>query len=1349
MADVLDFEVRMKLAEADIQRMNTQLRSMANNAQNTGDQMDSTFAKVGKTIGAVFATQQLVNFAKEVVNVRKEIESYEISFRTLLASQDKADALFGSLREFAAKTPMQLGDLAKGAQTLLGFGIEAEKIMPTLKQIGDISMGNADKFGSLTLAFAQMSSTGKLMGQDLLQMINAGFNPLAIIAEQTGKSIGDLKKDMEQGAVSAEMVAEAFKLATSEGGMFYGMLEQQGQGLAGAIAQLQGAWQEALNNIGTRSQEMVVTGIKGATTLVENYDKLISVILGLVGAYGAYKAALMATVAIDQAKMFADNIRLIAMFRKELGLLKAAQQAFNLTAMKNPYILLASAIVGVGVALYSYFNNANKAERATAQLNEKLAEQKKLVEDNRSAAKSAMDVLRDETATNKQKHDAYLELQKLIPQVTEKYSQEALAIMDVVTATNLLNKAVEQQGVMSLKQKRDALVSEQSAAKNESRKIRKSNLPEEYQDYFGTFQNKVEQQDIIKGLIADLDERIREEERASMSLDEKLASSKVDLDKTTQDIISAKKRLDRANAMAITGQTSSQQEAKIRGERKLAKERYDWLLKQQKKYQKEVQDLTAEKASVVPVLPQNINEEIVNYTKLIKEAKKQLADLRSGKTSSTNLLGDIEAVEKKIKEYEEALEKLRGNQEQGERTTYAVDANEEARRMEDENFQNRLRHEAEFARVRGENLEEYYNKEQKAIDNEYQTKVRNIEKEREEALKSAKQEDKAEINTAFNRRISAEENAWVLQTEQNTQAREAALYKERLDKYQQFVEEYVRIERDRQSRIDELRKQAQDGNLTADEYASRVVQSDNIALAEKTTLQAELGLTAEEVTSLISGVVTETVGLSLDVIRNQLPALKAELNDLRASGADPAEIAKLTGKIQVMEGALNDAKKTTTQISDTSKKTAEESKGDWQIVAQSLSVVNGALDEVMNTFGDMMSESGKTAISVMQTTLSATTGVIQAITMTSQTATGAIKAAETASVVLAIISAAVQVIMAITKAIMQNFSAQAKYEKAMEEHQNRLEELQKEHEKLKRSFKDETGVNYWQELSKSVEEYTRQVDEARKAEATARRERDRLRDKYGEDSKKAQEAEEEYSQAQETTQSIIDEGKEELKDIFEKMATTDVTSFGEEMAEALVDSFTKGLNGMQGAWDDTINNMIKSMLTQRLALQLTDQFEDAFKYLERATSTENGRDVTISDYEMSQFLEKMGTAKAGAMAIGEEYQKLFAELGLLDDTIDAESKGFQSMSQDTADELNGRFTALQISGANIDATLREQLQANKAGLALVNTIQENVELISQIASSQLQELKNIAMNTALLSDTNNMLKSIKEHTARL
>jgi len=162
-----------------------------------------------------------------------EMEQYQAGFETLLGSADKADKMLGNLKNFAAKTPFELSDLAKGSQTLLAFGMDADSIMPTLKMLGDVSLGNKDKFNSLTLSFAQVQSTGRLMGQDLLQMVGQGFNPLQIMSEKTGKSMRELKEDMEKGAISSDMVTEAFKSATSEGGRFYNSMEKQSKTMEG------------------------------------------------------------------------------------------------------------------------------------------------------------------------------------------------------------------------------------------------------------------------------------------------------------------------------------------------------------------------------------------------------------------------------------------------------------------------------------------------------------------------------------------------------------------------------------------------------------------------------------------------------------------------------------------------------------------------------------------------------------------------------------------------------------------------------------------------------------------------------------------------------------------------------------------------------------------------------------------------------------------------------------------------------------------------------------------------------------------------------------------------------------
>lgn len=262
-------------------------------AQGAASGLDGTLKGLQNTVVGLFAVDKASEFIRKIMDVRGEVESLQISFETL-AGVTKGRELFGDIRSFAVHTPMMVKDLAQGAQTLLGFNIEAERVMPILRQIGDISMGDAQKFNSLTLAFAQMSSTGKLMGQDLLQMINAGFNPLMVISEKTGKSIGQLKEEMSAGKITVDMVAEAFEAATAEGGKFHGMLEKQSKGMKGAMSNLEGAWEDALNEMGEKGEGVMVDVIDLTTDAIKNFDKLGTAILTVVAAYGEYKGSLMA-----------------------------------------------------------------------------------------------------------------------------------------------------------------------------------------------------------------------------------------------------------------------------------------------------------------------------------------------------------------------------------------------------------------------------------------------------------------------------------------------------------------------------------------------------------------------------------------------------------------------------------------------------------------------------------------------------------------------------------------------------------------------------------------------------------------------------------------------------------------------------------------------------------------------------------------------------------------------------------------------------------------------------------------------------------------------------------------------
>jgi tape measure domain-containing protein len=177
-------------------------------------------------------------FIKDASGKAAGMESLLVQFEVLTKSADKAKDMIQSFRDEAIKSPLSVQDYAQAGKTLMAFGMAADKTLPILKTLGDVSMGNAERFGSLALAFAQTQAAGRLMGQEVLQFINAGFNPLQEISRRTGRSMVELKKAMEDGAISADMVTDAFRSATAQGGLFYGALDKGAATTEGKIAKL-------------------------------------------------------------------------------------------------------------------------------------------------------------------------------------------------------------------------------------------------------------------------------------------------------------------------------------------------------------------------------------------------------------------------------------------------------------------------------------------------------------------------------------------------------------------------------------------------------------------------------------------------------------------------------------------------------------------------------------------------------------------------------------------------------------------------------------------------------------------------------------------------------------------------------------------------------------------------------------------------------------------------------------------------------------------------------------------------------------------------------------------------------
>ena len=380
-----------------------------------------------KALAVIGGAGVLKALGSEMIRVRGEFQAADTAIETLLGNKEKANALMSQVREFAKISPLEFSDVTAATQMMLGFNIEAEKVPRYLQAIGDVSMGNTQKFNSMTLAFSQMSAAGKLMGQDLNQMINAGFNPLQIMSEKTGKSIATLKDEMSKGAISAEMVQQAFIDATSAGGRFYQMSENASKEINGQLSMMQDALDSVFNELGTKSESVIMDGIQMTTSLIQNYETVGKILAGLVVTYGTYRTAVMLVTAAESKHTLVEigltNARLLA---------RKAQLALNAAMLTNPYVLLATAVVGLGVAMLAFRDSATEAEKAQRRFNEQQEEAKKQEEEHKQKIDSLVQSSRDIALSDLQRGRSLAELRKEYPKIFAQYDIETIKLADIL-----------------------------------------------------------------------------------------------------------------------------------------------------------------------------------------------------------------------------------------------------------------------------------------------------------------------------------------------------------------------------------------------------------------------------------------------------------------------------------------------------------------------------------------------------------------------------------------------------------------------------------------------------------------------------------------------------------------------------------------------------------------------------------------------------------------------------------------------------------------------------------------------------------------------------------------------------
>ncbi len=215
-----------------------------------------------------------------------DMEQTQTSFEVFLGSAERAKALIGDVEEMAAKTPFQFDELKDSAQLLMGFGATGEQVLPMMRMLGDVSGGNSERFQRLSLAFGQVMAKGRLMGQEVMQMTEQGFNPLQELSKLTGKSMKTLMDEMEKGNISFPMLVSAFQSATGPGGRFNGMMEKQSQTLNGLLSAFFDYSKMAARALGDSLLPVVKSLLTPAIALAKGFATIAKANAGLIGGIG-------------------------------------------------------------------------------------------------------------------------------------------------------------------------------------------------------------------------------------------------------------------------------------------------------------------------------------------------------------------------------------------------------------------------------------------------------------------------------------------------------------------------------------------------------------------------------------------------------------------------------------------------------------------------------------------------------------------------------------------------------------------------------------------------------------------------------------------------------------------------------------------------------------------------------------------------------------------------------------------------------------------------------------------------------------------------------------------------------
>lgn len=1307
LGELQDQQARNRLEVRKLTREYKDFSSGTNNADEIVKSLTDSLKRTAAEIGGLMAIKK---FGSDVIEATGKMQQLQVALSTILQDKSKADALLAEITGFAKKTPFNLDDVATGAKQLLAYGSSANTVVDELSMLGDVASGLQIPLGSLIYLYGTLRVQGRAYWRDIQQFQGRGVNIVEEMAKNLGVTQDQIKSLVEEGKIGFKDVEKAFQSMTSEGGKFNNMLENSSGTWPQRIANIEDTLFTKLVEFGNKYKEVFEFGIGTAEDLVESLDDVLSVMGGLIAAYGTYKAALIAAAIAQKAVGFVESIRLIAMYRKEMGLATAAQQAFNVASKSNVYVALLAALVGIGTAVYMFTKRTNEATAAQETLNSVNKKADEEFSKQAATVDRLSGVLKSETSSLDQKKKALSDLQAIIPSYNASLNEEGKLINNNTEAIKSYLTQLEKQIRMKAAEKELTELYEKKRTQEKRQKEAIANYNETktlYNSSVTMTGSALRNRGINTGIAV-----FSQNSAVNNQLKDSANKAKKELDSVNKEL--------GETVSAIT------------------------------ELEKEIEQSSLSDKKETP--QSSISKEVENTTKRIKTLKQEIADLRSGKLQAEagkTVESAIKAKEKELQSAEKTLETLTGVRNKDvsrENATtsaggklsdlerkQALERAKEAVDLENQIEQARIDAMADGGDKILAQRELNNKKEMQAID---RAKEEYIQKEiqRQKEIFDATEELKAKKNPKYKKRGFDSSTVTV-------DSSSFDILKENTDKRQ--VQEDLNAQREAMNAY-----LAEYGTYMKKRQAIIEQYQDKINKATTEGEKLTLGKQRDRILSGIDEQANKTTSAVSQLFGDMKDKTLKDLEDINVAGQKALEFLKSgqwneqkgkelgitkenfetwsndPEKIKAISDALVNNRKAADDLQPAYKKIADGIKdafnagNDSKKLEEALARIKNGLNDIMqvgsflsDTFSSLGDAFGNDTF----------TDIAEGINVAMDAANSAMQGAQAGSAFGpwgAAAGAAIGLVSSLASSIAKIHDK--KNEKRIQELQDQIEVLEKSYERLGNSIEKA----YSKDASNLIDQQNKLLEQQKVLIQQQIREE---QDKKKTDNDRIKE----WQQQIEEINNLIEENKEKAVDaIFGE----DVKTAIEDFASAYAEAWSNGEDRAESA-KDAVKNIMRQMVTESIksAIQASGSMEKIRQKLQEFYA-----DNVLSGWEQNYIYN-----------MAEELQKeLDKQFGWADSLMKDDSKEQQSasgrgfgteMTHEDAGELSGRFTAVYESNLRIETATQQQTIAI-------------TELRGSISSliTQTQGMCNIADETrTILANSYLELQQIRENTGEI